>query len=208
MDELTRTPPATRAALVAVAQGTCYFPGCRTPILVSLGSQPELNIEIAHVRGSDPDQPRYVAGLSDEDRNSFHNLLLLCVPHRRVVDRAPKAHPVELLESWVPAGNGALDDLGPLSMARFEQLLTSAFWTAKEQVTEALLRLEKTDPEAAQLLRHLMDGLYDQRSRYGVDPEIVTILSRVTKTLDSLTEPEPGPRRGPRAHRMNIGWQP
>jgi hypothetical protein len=207
MDELTRKSPATRAALVAVSQGSCYFPGCRTPILVSLGSQPEMNVEIAQIRGADPDGPRYVAGLSDEDRNSFRNLLLLCVPHRRIVDRDPRAHPVELLETWVPAGNDTLDDLGPMTAAGLEHLLTSAFWTAKEQVADALLLLEKTDSEAAQLLRHLLDGLYDQRSRYGVDPEIVTILSRATRTLDRLVEPEPEPRKSPRPSRFNVGWQ-
>lgn len=199
MDELTRISPATRAALVAVAQGSCYFPGCRTPILVSLGSQPEINIEIARIRGSDPSQPRYVAGSTD----SFSNLLLLCVPHRRTVDRDPKAHPVELLESWVPSG--ALDELGPIGPARLSDLLTSAFWTAKEQVSDALLRLEKTDSDAAQLLRHLLD---DQRNRYGVDPEIAAVLYRVARTLDNLVEPEPAPRRAPRPERLNIGWRP
>ena len=208
MNELMRISPATRAALISVAHGSCYFPGCRTPILVSLGSQPEINIEIAHIRGTDPDQPRYVAGLRDDDRNSFHNLLLLCVPHRRTVDREPKAHPVELLESWTPAVNGALDELGPMRPSGLEDLLTSAFWTAKEQVNEALLRLDKTDSEAAQLLRHLLDGVYDQRARYGVDPEIVTILSRVTHTLDRLVEPEPELRKAPRPGRFNVGWQP
>jgi hypothetical protein len=196
MDDIS---PEARAALVAVSQGSCYFPGCRTPILVALGSQPEINIEIARIRSADPSQPRYVAGTSDED--SFHNFLLLCVPHRRIVDRDLQAHPVELLESWVPA----MDSLGPVSVAGLEELLTSAFWTAKEQIREALLRLEKTDSEAAQLLRHLMD---DQRSRYGVDPEIAALLSRVSRTLDRLVEPEPAPRKGPRPGRFNIGWQP
>jgi hypothetical protein len=195
MDDIS---PETRAALVAVSQGSCYFPGCRTPILVSLGSQPEINIEIARIRSSDPSRPRYVAGTKNED--SFHNLLLLCVPHRRTVDRDLQAHPVELLESWVPA----MESLGPVSAGSLEELLTSAFWTAKEQVREALLRLEKTDAEAAQLLRHLMD---DQRSRYGVDPEIAAILSRVDRTLDRLVEPEPAPRKGPRPGRFNIGWR-
>jgi hypothetical protein len=196
MDDIS---PETRAALVAVSQGSCYFPGCRTPILVSLGSQPEINIEIARIRSGDRSQPRYVAGTKNED--SFYNLLLLCVPHRRIVDRDLAAHPVELLESWVPA----VESLGPVSAGRLEELLTSAFWTAKEQVREALLRLEKTDAEAAQLLRHLMD---DQRSRYGVDPEIAAILSRVDRTLERLVEPEPAPRKGPRPGRFNVGWQP
>ncbi len=207
MDELTRISPATRAALVAVSQGSCYFPGCRKPILVSLGGRPEINIEIAHIRSADPAHPRHVAGLSDHDRDSCGNFLLLCVPHRRTVDRDPRAHPPGLLESWLPDARQALDELGPMSTDRFEGLLLSSFGAAKEQISEALLRLEKTDSEAAQLLRYLVDGLYDQRSRYGVDPEIVSVLSRVTRTLDRLVEPEPEPRRAPRPHRINVGWQ-
>jgi len=93
-----------------------------------------------------------------------------------------------------------------MSIARFESLLRSSFGAAKEQISEALLRLEKTDSEAARLLRFLVDGLVDQRSRYGVDPEIVSVLSRVTQTLDRFVEPEPEPRRAPRPHRINVGW--
>nr|WP_296075712.1 hypothetical protein [uncultured Actinoplanes sp.] len=145
--------------------------------------------------------------MSDHDRDSCGNFLLLCVPHRRTVDRDPRAHPPGLLESWLPDARQALDELGPMSTDRFEGLLLSSFGAAKEQISEALLRLEKTDSEAAQLLRYLVDGLYDQRSRYGVDPEIVSVLSRVTRTLDRLVEPEPEPRRAPRPHRINVGWQ-
>jgi len=205
MDVLTRISPETRAALVALSQGTCYFPGCRTPILITLGGLREINVEIAHVGGSDHDGPRYVAGLSTAERDSLGNVLLLCVPHRRIVDRDEKTYPAELLQTWLPAGNGLLKDLGGLTEARLESLLTDAFWTAKEQISDALGRLEEVDKEAAQLLRHLIDGHYDERNRYGVDPQIVTILTRVSRALDAVEEPEA--RRTPRPERANIGWR-
>ena len=201
MDALTRISPETRAALVALSQGTCYFPGCRTPVLISLGGLREINVEIAHIGGSDPERPRYIAGLSNADRDSLGNVLLLCVPHRRIVDRDEKTYPAELLQTWLPAGNGLLKDLGGLTEARLEGLLTDAFRAAKEQISDALVRFEEIDKEAAQLLRHLIDG----HDRYGVDPQIVAILTRVSRALGALEEP--AARRTPRPERTNIGWR-
>src|SRR3712207_2669699 len=43
---------ATRAALAALARGSCYFPGCRTPILTLVGGRPEVDVEMVPIRGS------------------------------------------------------------------------------------------------------------------------------------------------------------
>jgi len=198
MDELRQFSPDTRSALVTLAQGSCQFPGCRTPILVFLGDDLEVNVEMVHIRGADPHGPRYVAELSPGRRDFFDNLLLLCVPHRKTVDRDEKAHPVELIETW-RARLG--DDLGPMTEQRLDELLTTAFATAKEQVDDALARFAKSDPDAARLLGGVMNGLHQQRSRYGADRRLSATLDRV---LDLLSEP---PRQEPRPARINVGWQ-
>jgi hypothetical protein len=128
MDESRQFRPEAQAALVALAQGACQFPGCRTPIPVA-------------------------------------------------------------------------DDLGPLTAARLDDLLTTAFVTAKERVDEALAAFAKVDPSSARLLGGIMTGLHGQRGRYGADPRLASALARV---LDALTEP---PRRQPRPDRVNVGWR-
>lgn len=201
MDQLQQLSPETRAALVTLAQGSCQFPGCRTPMLVFLGDGLEVNAEIVRLRGTDPEGPRYVAGTTPAQRDSFGNLLLLCVPHRKTVDRDEKGHPIELLEKWrVCLGD---DDLGPMTEQRLDDLLTTAFTAAKEQVDEALTRFAKTDAEAARLLGDVMNDLHRQRSRYGADRRLASALTHVTSQLDALAEP---PKRGPRPTRINIGW--
>ncbi len=202
MDGLNHLSVETRAALVTMAQGTCQFPGCRTPVLVFLGDGLEVNVEIAHIRGADPEGPRYVAGQPAAERESFDNLLLLCVPHRKTIDRDEKAHPIELIETW----RTRLDDrdLPALTEQRLDKLLTTAFSDAKEQVDEALARFAKTDAEAARLIRTVLADLHRQRSRYGADPRLAAALTRVTGRLDALDEA--AAKRAPRPPRVNIGW--
>ena len=60
MDELRQFTPETRAALVTLAQGPCQFPGCRTPILVFLGDDLEVNVETVPIRGNVDTRIRYV----------------------------------------------------------------------------------------------------------------------------------------------------
>jgi hypothetical protein len=202
MDELPHVSPDTRAALVTLAEGTCRFPGCRVPVLVFLGDDLEVNVEIVRIRGADPRGPRYVAGTTAAQRDSFGNLLLLCVPHRKIVDRDEKAYPLDLIETWRTGPPG--DDLGPVTEERLDGLLTTAFATAREQVGDALLRLARTDADAARLLAGVVRGLHRERSRYGADPRLATALNRV---LDAL--PAPAPKAGPaRRDRINVGWRP
>ncbi|WP_305783311.1 hypothetical protein [Symbioplanes lichenis] len=202
MDEPIHTPAATQAALAALAQGTCEYPGCRTPVTVFVGDRYEVNVEYARIRGTDPAGPRHDPALPAADRDAFDNLLLLCSPHRRLVDRDEQAYPAGLLEIWAsrPPGN----NLRGLTERRLDSLLTTAFATARDHVDEALARLEKTDPEAADLLRHLMDDQRTERYRYGTDPRLAATLARISDQLDLLTR-QPPPE--PRPPRPNIGWR-
>ena len=193
---------ATRAALAVLSQGSCYFPGCGTPIVVTASGQPEVNVEIVRIRRADPHGPRYVTDLSDSAVNSFDNLLLLCVPHRKIIDRDDKAHPADLLETWKNqcegSGRRTLRDVGAVPEDQLDELLTTAFSTVQEQIGDALSRFEQTDPESAQLLRHLVNGLNEQRSRHSGD---LSHLDEVIGRLDELVRKlESGPKR------VNIGW--
>ncbi|XVV09531.1 hypothetical protein ACQP2X_32385 [Actinoplanes sp. CA-131856] len=204
MDETSRMTPAARAALVALSQSSCDFPGCRTPVMVFLGTEPEVNVEPVPIRGADPDGPRYTPDLTADEHDAFDNLLLLCVPHRKTIDRDERAHPVELLQTWKPKPPGPLSSLRALTEQRLDALLTTAFRSAHDEIDEALTAFEKTDPAAAQLLRDLTDTLHDQRTRYGADPRLTTALTSINERLDTLLAGTPPPRP---PQRVNIGWR-
>jgi hypothetical protein len=193
--------PATRAALAVLSQGSCYYPGCGTPIVVFMGGQAEVNVESVRIRTANAHRPRYVAGMS-EDESSFDNLLFLCVPHRKMIDRDERAHPADLLDTWKSqretSGQSALRDLSALLEHEMDELLTTAFATVHEQISDALTRFEKADPDSAELVRQLVARVNEQRSRNGGD---FSRLDAVVDRLDELVRKlESKPKR------LNIGW--
>jgi hypothetical protein len=187
----------TRAALAALSQGCCYFPGCRTPILVFLGDRPAVNVDAVEIR---------IAGDEPVD-NSFGNRLLLCVPHRKAVDHDRTTHPVDLLLTWKAqregGRRGALSALGPDDL---DLLLTTAFATVRTEVAAALTRFAETDPESARLLTRLMADLDDERRRpyvpvvAAVEKAAALIESAVVRLDTRVTKAAPAPKRS------NVGW--
>lgn len=91
----------TERALYAFSAATCYFPDCPTRVVVFVNGEPVSNVEIAHIRGANPGSPRYDPAMTNDERRSFTNLILLCRPHHNVVDRLrPANYSVELLTGW------------------------------------------------------------------------------------------------------------
>lgn len=75
---------ATLKKLFALSGNVCAFPGCPAPIVdddsgIVVG-------EICHIKGKSPKGPRYDESQSDEERNGYDNLLLMCDPHNKIVD--------------------------------------------------------------------------------------------------------------------------
>jgi methyl-accepting chemotaxis protein len=191
MTEWQDHPAETRAALAAVSQGSCYFPGCGTPVVVVLGDRPVVNVEIARISESEAGRSRYVAGLSAARSNSFDNLLLLCVPHRKTIDRDVRSHPIDLLETWKvdrEAGHrGALSRLQNIDDERIDELLATAFSAVRDQIADALARFEKADADAARLIRQFVDGLSDQR-RHAPGHETAVLAAQATDRLGVLAD--------------------
>lgn len=83
----TSIPAATDAALWALSNGRCYFPGCDEPIVKE--TRPgtyKKNVRIAHIYGVAENSPRHRLLPAGEDRNSFKYLMLLCTPHHDEID--------------------------------------------------------------------------------------------------------------------------
>jgi len=81
--------------LFAMSSNCCAFPACQVPLVEESGT---ITGEIAHIRASSPNGPRYDPAQSDEDRHSFGNLILLCSRHHTVIDTEDNEYLVPTLE--------------------------------------------------------------------------------------------------------------
>lgn len=105
---------ATRAALFGLAGGTCYAPGCTEPIVKVVDGVPSTNSHIAHIHDAKPGN-RYDPTMTDDQRRSFPNLLLLCQHHHHLVDVAkPEDYPAETLQEWKTFRESDHDDIHAL----------------------------------------------------------------------------------------------
>jgi hypothetical protein len=84
---------STLKRLFALSGNRCAFPRC--PAALAQGTT--LIGEICHIKGRQPGSARYDASQSDEQRNSYANLLLLCPNHHTVIDDDVESYTVERL---------------------------------------------------------------------------------------------------------------
>jgi hypothetical protein len=91
----------TRAALACLSHGKCYFPGCtRQIIVVEDDGQAFTQYHIAHIHDARPGN-RFDPNVTDDERRSFSNLILLCGPHHERIDqREPEKYSIEMLHQW------------------------------------------------------------------------------------------------------------
>jgi hypothetical protein len=164
--------PAVRAALAALCGGTCYWPGCPEPVIRFVDGAPVSNLQIAHIRAAEPGGPRYLPGMTAEERKAFSNLILLCHPHHTTVDkRRPQDFPAETLQKWKAAREkdheAALSRLREVTPEGLQRALAAILADRDKRLHNLLERLERSDTEAAQLLQSLIDEVADlRRSRY------------------------------------------
>lgn len=99
-----------KAALLNAASGSCYNPSCAEQLVVWRDEKPVVNFDIAHIRdelppgtpAADPGWRYWPADdLTQDDRNRFENLLLLCKPCHKLIDQVdPRSYTVDLLHTW------------------------------------------------------------------------------------------------------------
>jgi hypothetical protein len=159
---------------------------------VFVDGTPVNNFETAHIRAANDGGRRYVKDMSDEDRNGFDNLVLLCLVHHKIVDKIrPNDFSIQTLQAWKTtresAGRAALRGLRGLTEARLQELIAESFTIFKAQFDDALARLESVDIEAARLLRPLIDELAEARfhARFP-DEHIASMLADAANKLVNL----------------------
>src|SRR5208337_5236390 len=88
----------------------CALPECRALLVIekTVGDKESIIGEMAHIKGEQPTAARYDPTMSDEERNSYENLILVCRNHHKAIDDQPNTYTVEKLrtikqahEAWV-----------------------------------------------------------------------------------------------------------
>ncbi len=89
------------AALWTVSNGQCYAPNCPMPVVLEVRPGVyQKNSQVAHVYGVKPKAARFQGDMPAEERDSFANLLLLCLAHHEEVDGDESRYTPEVLKSW------------------------------------------------------------------------------------------------------------
>ena len=82
----------TTKRLFAVCGNRCAFPKCSLQLVDSPSGK--VTGRICHIKARQPGGPRYDSSQTEEQRQDFANLLLLCPIHHDVIDDDPEAYTV------------------------------------------------------------------------------------------------------------------
>lgn len=79
--------------------GRCEFAGCNKPLVEHQLAIEDINLaEKAHIKAFSPGGARYDEDLTDIEKNSLDNIMLLCPECHKLIDDNPEQYPVELLK--------------------------------------------------------------------------------------------------------------
>jgi len=89
----------TRKMLWGGAGSRCAFPDCRKTLFEDKTETDDISIigEEAHIVAKDPKEARGESYLTQEQRDNFDNLILLCSPHHKIIDDQPNKYTVKVL---------------------------------------------------------------------------------------------------------------
>jgi hypothetical protein len=184
----------TRAALFAFCGGTCYWPGCREPVLRLVGDEYIIALQICHIYGLNPTSARHDPTMPEDQLNAFSNLIFLCHPHHVVVDRTHVADfpPDELLQ-WKrqreSGGQAQLQGLRNVTEQTLQNLITDVYAQQNQRLEDTLRRLEDKDDEAVALIRELQEEIRQLRASGPlVDLDAAAMLSRAASQLMVLPD--------------------
>jgi hypothetical protein len=185
-------PAATQAALWALSSGRCYAPGCPYPVVVEIRAGVyRKNAQIGHIYGVRPGAARFSSQIPDEVRDSFTNLLLLCLPHHGEVDdkkTGAKLYPPKTLREWKirhEGSNGpALAVLGQVDEDSIAELLTGAFSPPIERLQSIARQLEQTGTLNAAAVQELQQVVRIMRdSPAGPDSRTALMFAQAADVL-------------------------
>jgi len=146
----------------------CAHPECDQE-LIDFDTDTVLGIQ-CHIRARNSGGPRYDEEMSDEERNAYSNLILLCPTHHRMVDESPDEYPPELLDEWKQQHEHDTAEATEIPPELLEQLV------AELNPTRFLVHITRADLD---LLRDVVeweptDAFPDKKDSTGSFPIVMT----------------------------------
>lgn len=113
-------PLAAIKHLFGVAQNRCAFPGCGVPLIEDSGT---ITGQVCHIHAASKNGPRYNASQTQEERDGFANLVVLCPRHHTIVDAEVATYPAEKLKAFKEQHErGAIAEITP-AIAKVAQVI-------------------------------------------------------------------------------------
>jgi hypothetical protein len=96
---------ATIKELFALCNNQCAFPDCTNEIVAAGTKRSNAAVvgHICHIYAASDNGPRGKPGLTERERNSPGNLILMCGDHHPRVDKQPQTYPATTLKKWKQA---------------------------------------------------------------------------------------------------------
>jgi hypothetical protein len=122
---VTSVPEKVKIRLWGKAAGRCQYEGCNKPLWLDPITQTEFNnAYIAHIIADQKDGPRGDRILSPRLRADITNLMLLCDPHHRLIDKEDEAgHSVERLTRMKESHERRIEMLTSIGFERQSHVL-------------------------------------------------------------------------------------
>jgi hypothetical protein len=90
----------TTLRLFADSGGYCQRPDCADRLFIDIGTRNIHVAEMAHIIGASGKGPRPDATLTQADKGSCDNLILLCAKCHTIIDKAPMDFPENMIRDW------------------------------------------------------------------------------------------------------------
>ncbi|KIR64951.1 hypothetical protein TK50_05255 [Micromonospora haikouensis] len=146
------------------------------------------NAQIAHIYGVKPKAARYRAEMTPEERDSFANLLLLCLAHHEEVDGDELRYSPQVLKKWKVAhegeNNAVLNRLIVPSGDVLMNFLAEIATPPLDRLEEITKRLEETGTASAETVRELKQ-IIAAMSDSGVDTHTARALAYSAEIFSS-----------------------
>jgi hypothetical protein len=176
----------------------CAFPGCDRDLVLEAEDEIVTDTIVsqeAHIVARQPDGPRGVSDLTEEERDLYDNLLLLCLEHHKVVDDDPTTWSVKRLheiksdhETRVREAMSPKDELRAKQELIYASFITA--WLEKAQIdswetwTSWQLAVRPHGPkELLPRLNDLLEWLFN-RPWPGMYPELEVAFENFRRVLE------------------------
>ncbi len=127
----------TKLVLAMRSGNRCAFPGCPRELTVDSpgGNEPVSTGQAAHICGERPGAARYNASMTNDERDSYHNLIYLCGDHHTQIDKQSADFSVECLREMKAEHETRVreGDLQGLSQVAFPELARATEWVKRAQ---------------------------------------------------------------------------